>query len=69
MKKIYIAATAALALAIMVSSFAMADGEPSNNQEVGIAAPPGPIPGEIFTGDYIRVGINPGGTLGVGTDP
>lgn len=33
-------------------------------------APPAPIPGEIFTGDYLRIGINPGGTLGVGArDP
>ncbi len=32
--------------------------------------PPTPIPGEIIEGDYLRIGINPGGTLGVGsTDP
>lgn len=64
MKKIQIVATAAIALGILlVSSLAMAS--PQQKNEVGITATPTCIPGEIFTGDYIRVGINPGGTLGV----
>jgi hypothetical protein len=31
----------------------------------GVLAPPDPVPGEIFEGNYLRVGINHGGTLGV----
>lgn len=33
--------------------------------EIGIATPSTTIPGHMFTGDYIRVGINNGGTLGI----
>ena len=44
---------------------------PTRNTEVTPKGTPTPIPGVIFTGDYIRIGINPGGTLGVGngSDP
>lgn len=37
-------------------------------EDVGAMGTPDPVPGEIFAGDYLRVGINHGGTLGVGHD-
>lgn len=72
MKKIYIAATAAVALGILlVSSLVMATPGSPQQGGAGIAATATCIPGEIFEGDYLRIGINNGGTLGVtnGTNP
>lgn len=40
------------------------DGSSSGDSSVGVRLS---VPGSIFTGDYIRIGINDGGTLGVGS--
>jgi len=44
---------------------------PTKNTEVTPKGTPTPIPGVMITGDYLRIGINQGGTFGVGngSDP
>jgi len=39
---------------------------PTGNAEATFGSPPNPIPGIIITGKYIRIGVNRGGTFGVG---
>jgi len=64
MKKICIVVAVALAI-LLISSLAVAALKSPQTEEISVESCPDPVPGEIFTGDYIRVGINHAGTLGV----
>ena len=65
--KIYILVT--MSIILIISGFGMAQLPKKiyaeNQIKASIMVPPTKIPGGIFTGKYLRVGINDGGSLGV----
>jgi len=64
MKK-HIIAVALVCLLMTGLAMAASSKESPQQADVSILAVPDPVPGDMFTGNYLRIGINNAGTLGI----